>query len=112
MSNGGPLAKYKLVFLGDQSVGKTSIITRFMVSFENERWIRRTLYNPIDIYRLYSLVIVIDIPIIYPDKHPYKLQIYTTLNIISPPIPAPSLNGNPLFIVHCLLLPSFNHHLS
>merc|ERR1712232_3580 len=25
-----PLAKYKLVFLGDQSVGKTSIVTRFM----------------------------------------------------------------------------------
>merc|ERR1712039_959374 len=25
-----PMAKYKLVFLGDQSVGKTSLITRFM----------------------------------------------------------------------------------
>ncbi|CAF3399873.1 unnamed protein product, partial [Rotaria sp. Silwood2] len=31
-----PLAKYKLVFLGEQTVGKTSLITRFMYdSFDN-----------------------------------------------------------------------------
>ncbi len=31
-----PLAKYKLVFLGDQGVGKTSMITRFMYdTFDN-----------------------------------------------------------------------------
>ena len=29
-SSVSPLAKYKIVFLGDQSVGKTSVITRFM----------------------------------------------------------------------------------
>ena len=28
--NAGQVTKYKLVFLGDQSVGKTSIVTRFM----------------------------------------------------------------------------------
>jgi GTPase SAR1 family protein len=31
-----PLRKFKLVFLGEQSVGKTSLITRFMYdSFDN-----------------------------------------------------------------------------
>ncbi|PNJ17090.1 RAB6A isoform 8, partial [Pongo abelii] len=33
---GNPLTKFKLVFLGEQSVAKTSLITRFMYdSFDN-----------------------------------------------------------------------------
>jgi len=36
------LAKYKLVFLGDQAVGKTAIITRFMYDkFDNTYQVRR-----------------------------------------------------------------------
>ena len=36
-----PLRKYKVVFLGKQSVGKTSLITRFMYdSFDNTYQVR------------------------------------------------------------------------
>jgi len=36
MSDSSPLRKFKLVFLGEQSVGKTSLITRFMYdTFDN-----------------------------------------------------------------------------
>ena len=38
---GNPLRKFKLVFLGEQSVGKTSLITRFMYdSFDNTYQVR------------------------------------------------------------------------
>ncbi|PVH13538.1 uncharacterized protein CXQ87_001644 [Candidozyma duobushaemuli] len=38
MSDRGILRKYKIVFLGDQSVGKTSLITRFMYDTFDEQY--------------------------------------------------------------------------
>ena len=41
----GSLAKYKLVFLGDQSVGKTSVINRFIYdNFDGKDHVNSTLY--------------------------------------------------------------------
>ncbi len=47
------LAKYKLVFLGDQSVGKTSIITRFMVRNQPPKGqaCRRSIEGEVDRHR-------------------------------------------------------------
>ena len=42
---GNPLRKFKLVFLGEQSVGKTSLITRFMYdSFDNTYQVKLCYY--------------------------------------------------------------------
>ncbi|KAI8982615.1 hypothetical protein BDB01DRAFT_793401 [Pilobolus umbonatus] len=39
---GNPSKKFKLVFLGEQSVGKTSLITRFMYdTFDNTYQVKR-----------------------------------------------------------------------
>ena len=44
---GNPLRKFKLVFLGEQSVGKTSLITRFMYdSFDNTYQVEITTTTP------------------------------------------------------------------
>ena len=44
---GNPLRKFKLVFLGEQSVGKTSLITRFMYdSFDNTYQVNQAFSGP------------------------------------------------------------------
>ncbi|KAI7902903.1 uncharacterized protein BX663DRAFT_508807 [Cokeromyces recurvatus] len=41
-----PLRKFKLVFLGEQSVGKTSLITRFMYdTFDNTYQVSYNIYS-------------------------------------------------------------------
>ncbi|TNN50817.1 Ras-related protein Rab-6A [Liparis tanakae] len=54
---GNPLRKFKLVFLGEQSVGKTSLITRFMYdSFDNTYQIRLQLWDTAGQERFRSLI--------------------------------------------------------
>lgn len=51
--NISPLAKYKLVFLGDQGVGKTSVITRFMYdSFDKNYQVNCEHHNSVRLYHL------------------------------------------------------------
>jgi GTPase SAR1 family protein len=57
--NISPLAKYKLVFLGDQGVGKTSIITRFMYDSFDKNYQVTFYYFPL--HYKYSLNFICNI---------------------------------------------------
>ncbi|KAH0476905.1 MAG: uncharacterized protein KVP18_003962 [Porospora cf. gigantea A] len=65
------LNKYKLVFLGEQAVGKTSIITRFM-------------YDTFDLN--YQATIGIDFlsKTIYLDDRTVRLQLWDTGEVVDP----------------------------
>ena len=79
-----PLAKYKLVFLGDQSVGKTSIITRFM-------------YDKFD--STYQATIGIDFlsKTMYLDDRVVRLQLWDTAGQVTRPV----LTAPPTFPPPC-----------
>ena len=51
---GNPLRKFKLVFLGEQSVGKTSLITRFMYDSFDNTYQGRIADGPMLALRIYS----------------------------------------------------------
>lgn len=57
--NISPLAKYKLVFLGDQGVGKTSIITRFMYDTFDKNYQVLLLSSIISLYTYFIGILFI-----------------------------------------------------
>lgn len=68
------LAKFKLVFLGDQSVGKTSIITRFMYDkFDNTYQVSNQLAEE------FSFSIFLEFLILSPGERFYGCGAYDLL---------------------------------
>ena len=64
---GNPLRKFKLVFLGEQSVGKTSLITRFMYdSFDNTYQVSPRIPDTTQFRRVESSSLVLV-------THPYEI---------------------------------------
>lgn len=55
--NISPLAKYKLVFLGDQGVGKTSIITRFMYDTFDKNYQVLLFYCYLYLYIIFTCIL-------------------------------------------------------
>lgn len=77
-----PLAKYKIVFLGDQGVGKTSIITRFMYDSFDKNYQVTSIYISSIFYLLmeYKATIGIDFlsKTMYLEDRTVRLQLWDT----------------------------------
>ncbi|KAH7068868.1 ras family-domain-containing protein [Paraphoma chrysanthemicola] len=76
-----PLKKFKLVFLGEQSVGKTSLITRFMYdSFDNtyQATIGIDFLSKVRLFQRYSILHLTLAQTMYLEDRTVRLQLWDT----------------------------------